>query len=392
VAADWDSGGSDTGTDTIKISETRTASSADAYDIDPDAENYAAGNDPDIAYRNQGRADSPNGWASHPGADGYQENDGHLQGDYGEGIGDHDEPQEDGYDDGPPDLWGDTDPDAANYADLDRIGTGSPDRQQSPREDRSETDHDADTDARQPGQDQPAHADADQAPPPERRTSEPEADQLDRAEPAAADTGERLSPEQQRINALEAENADTKQRMADLEEKNADASQQIADLKAVKDEQAIRLDRIEQLLASADLRAGDAGAADRGADESDATRHQDASLDERAGTRQGNDAKRDEQTRWRRAVSSDNVGIAGTLVGAADTVAQFAMHATPEGMVGLGAMALGLASVGLAKAEKRRKENHDRPDQYQGGEGTAGGDRQRTALQGGSDSSVSRRA
>ena len=49
-------------------------------------------------------------------------------------------------------------------------------------------------------------------------------------------------------------------------------------------------------------------------------------------------------------------------MGAADTVAQFAMHATPEGVADLGAMVLGLASLGLGKAKKRRKEGHDGPD------------------------------
>jgi hypothetical protein len=37
------------------------ADAADDYDTDPDAENHADGNDPETAWHNQGRRDSPNG-------------------------------------------------------------------------------------------------------------------------------------------------------------------------------------------------------------------------------------------------------------------------------------------------------------------------------------------
>lgn len=152
--------------------------------------------------------------------------------------------------------------------------------------------------------------------------------------PAAGDGGV-LSPEAGRLEAPETEPDAARQKISDLE----------TELKAVKDDQAARLDRIEQLLASPDRQPG-------------TSPDQDASLAAHEGTRQVNDAKNAEHaehTRWRRAVSAENVGAAGTLVGAADTMAHFAMHAAPEGMVGLGAMVLGLASLGLAKAEKHRK-------------------------------------
>jgi hypothetical protein len=70
-------------------------------------------------------------------------------------------------------------------------------------------------------------------------------------------------------------------------------------------------------------------------------------------------------------VSAENFGAAGTLLSAADTITQFAMHATPEGVVGLATTVLGLAALGLGKAEKNRKGKDDHPDQRQGGEGAA---------------------
>jgi hypothetical protein len=68
------------------------------------------------------------------------------------------------------------------------------------------------------------------------------------------------------------------------------------------------------------------------------------------------DAQEAEHYGWRHAVSAENVGIASTVAGAADTLAQFATHATPEGMVGLGAVTLGLVSLGLGRVEKYKSE------------------------------------
>jgi hypothetical protein len=343
VAADWDSGGSDAGADTIRISET----SATAYDVDPDAANYAAGNDPDTAYRNQGRADSPNGWGSQARLDEHQEND-----DYAEGAGEYDESQEDAHDDAL-DLWGDTDPDAANYTYLDDIGTGSPNRQQDLYEGQPETDRDPDADVGQPRPDEPAQADADRASPADERTSEPKASQLDQTESAAADTSERPSAEQQRIDALEAERADAKQEVVALKGELAEARQQIADLKAelkaVKDEEATRL---EQLPAGTDgYQDGETNTTDHGTDKPHGSRDQDAFLSERIATDQRADTKDDVRAWWRRTASAENVGAVSTLLGAAD----LAMHGVPGLAVALGATAIGVASWGQAKIEKHRK-------------------------------------
>ena len=83
------------------------------------------------------------------------------------------------------------------------------------------------------------------------------------AELPAGDDGDVLSPEADRLEALETEPDAARQKIADLE----------AELKSVRDEQAARFDRIEQLLASADRQPG-------------ASPDQDASLAEREGIRQ----------------------------------------------------------------------------------------------------------
>jgi hypothetical protein len=181
---------------------------------------------------------------------------------------------------------------------------------------------------------------------------------VDRTEMPAGDVVKPLSPEAEQLKVLEVENAQARQKIADLETKN--------------DELAARLDRIEQLLASnADRRPGDASAPERGADEPGTSQRQDASRTERRSTDRETDINAAEPSRWRRVVSAENFGAAGTLLSAADTITQFAMHATPEGVVGLATTVLGLAALGLGKAEKNRKGKDDHPDQRQGGEGAA---------------------
>ena len=51
MAAEWDHGGYDGNPDTVEITEHNAAATNDAYDVDPDAENYAAGNNTEAAYR-----------------------------------------------------------------------------------------------------------------------------------------------------------------------------------------------------------------------------------------------------------------------------------------------------------------------------------------------------
>ncbi len=234
-----------------------------------------------------------------------------------------------------------------------------------------------DQDAATTADDEPDQAGTDLAtietgPPPQAQdTAAPSADahpgQADQAEVPEDDDGNVPSTEADRPNAPESERDADRQKIADLE----------GELKAVKDQQSILFDRMDQLLSNNDRQPETADPTDHGSEQPGGTRDLDAkspTIAERKDTDQGTDTKVAEQTRgarWRAVVTGENVGAAGTLVGAADTVAQFAMHATPEGMVGLTAMVLGLASLSLAKYEKHRKETHDRPDQRQAGEGAA---------------------
>jgi len=325
MAADWDSGEYDTHADTVKISETRTSAAAyDGYDADPDAENYASGNDSETACRDQGRPDSPNGLGSYLSEDPGEENE-HAQDDYAQINDEHTETPETSRSGETPDTWGDSDPDAENYADLDHLGTVSPDGPDNAQGGDHAADHGDNTDATQQDQDQPAEENVEQT----------------------------LPPEQQRISALEAANANARQQIAD-------ANQKIAELEAKNDEQSTRMDRIERLLADPEKKPMDPSAGEHGGDKTTAAvdhqKEQEAAITEHEGTRPAADTKDAHRLTWRRAASAENVGLASTALGAADTVTQFAMHATAEGVIGLGAMVLGGASVGLAKLEKKRKE------------------------------------
>ncbi len=248
----------------------------------------------------------------------------------------------------------------------------------TPEEDSHAPNADADNrdqDAATMADDEPGQAGTDLAtietgPPPQAQdAAAPSADahpgQADQAEVPEDDDGNVPSTEADRLNPPESERDADRQKIADLE----------AELKAVKDQQSILFDRMDQLLSNNDRQPETADPADHGSEQPGGTRDLDAkspTIAERKDTDQGTDTKVAEQTRgarWRAVVTGENVGVAGTLVGAADAVAQFAMHATPEGVVGLSAVVLGLASLSLAKYEKHRKETHDRSDQRQAGEG-----------------------
>jgi hypothetical protein len=147
------------------------------------------------------------------------------------------------------------------------------------------------------------------------------------------------------------------ERIGALEAENADLKQQLADLRAEKDGQAARLNRIEQLLAATDRHPSADGDQDKTEPHDALAEAQDLEspgIAAREDVRSGADTKDDKPARWRRIASSENIGLAGTVVGAADTVAQFAMHATPEGMVGLSATVLGVAATLMSMAEKHK--------------------------------------
>jgi hypothetical protein len=324
VAADWDSSGADAHADAVTISETSASTTGyDVGDIDPDLANYDSGNDPDTAYRTQGTPDSPDRLdnVAREDPDGNQP-------DYGDHADEHSELPETGDSGQLLDMWGDTDPDAANYADLDGIGTGSPNR------DDAQPDHDADADRQE---------------------------QVQQADVSAEHVG---APEQERIDAEEAENADSRQQLADANQKIAGLE---AELKAVKDEQGARLDRLEQLAASSQRPPENAMAPDQAPDRPGATVEQheppDSStgkhLSEITGNNNGDkqvNAYDARHTRWRHLASTENVGLAGAVVSATDMVAQFAMHASPEGIVGLTGAAIGVAAAYMAKWDRKKEE------------------------------------
>lgn len=178
----------------------------------------------------------------------------------------------------------------------------------------------------------------------------------ERTETPAADASKPLSPEAAQLKELQAENAQARQKIAELEAK----------LEAKSEEQAARLDRIEQMLARTDRPAEDTSAEASAEDEPTASQGQDVSRSSHKGSDQESNLNDAERSRWRRAITAENVGAAGTLVSATETITQFAMHATPDGIVGLATTLLGLAAVGLAKTEKNRKGKDDHPDQPQG--------------------------
>jgi len=339
MAADWDSSsGADVHADVVTVGETGASTGDyDVGDIDPDLANYDGGNDPDTAYRTQGTPDSPDRLDNVAGEDLDDRNE--LA--YGDHADEYGELPQTGDSGRLVDMWGDTDPDAANYTDLDHIGTGSPDR------------HDA-----QPSDDPDGHQ-----------------DRVQQADPSAEHA---RTPERERIGALEAENADSRQQLADanqkiagLEADNTDSSQRIAgleaELKAVKDEQGARLDRLEQLVASSQRPQENPMAHGQASDRPGVTVEQHEAPDSSTGkhlseiTGKNNGDKQvdgydSRNTRWRHLASTENVGLAGAVVSATDVVAQFAMHASPEGIVGLTGAAIGVAAAYMAKWDRKKEE------------------------------------
>jgi len=331
VAADLDTSGYDADPDTSKATEKHATASDDVY---PDTVNYTKGNTPDIAYRTQGQSGGPNSW------------DNYL-----------DEVEKDGQLDDPADPWGATYPDiAAKHADP-GDGAGSADGQDNIQQHNPASGGDQDNGP--PDQAGPAEASSELTPSPEQeRISSLETEhaetqhQLDRATQKIADLEARNA-------GLEAENAENREKFGKIEAERAEDRQEISELKAQNADLAARMDRFEQLMARTDKsQPGDANGPDQSADPPDTSQVQGATsptIAERKASDQGSDTSDAERAWWRRAASSENVGLAGGLVGAAQTMADFTMNATPEGIVTLGATALGLASAMMARAEKKRK-------------------------------------
>jgi hypothetical protein len=97
-------------------------------------------------------------------------------------------------------------------------------------------------------------------------------------------------------------------------------------------------------------------------DSAEGAQDQGAVLGGYEGTEQRAETKKTELPQWRRLMTSDNITAAGTVSGAVNTVAMFAMHATPDGAVSAGLTVFGLAALVVGKIEKHRKDKHGRAD------------------------------
>jgi hypothetical protein len=192
----------------------------------------------------------------------------------------------------------------------------------------------------------------------------------DPPDPPGPDNRGDVSPEVQRIAELQAQLAQAK---AELDQSKGEllqtkiqldqANQEIADLKTKGDEQA-SIEEAEQLPADADQHVADAIEQDESTHRPDTLSEQGAEnpmIAERKTTdlaREQKLGRQGEHTLLRKAVSADSLALTGTLIDAYDAVSKFAMHAPLDAMTPLAAVAAGLISLGLAKAEKHGKEKN----------------------------------
>jgi hypothetical protein len=303
VAAEWDDGGYDGNADSATISETRVTADdrSDADEVDPDVENYAAGNSPETACRSQGDPDGPNGWSRFASEGAYEETG---EGDYGDGADQHTELDETRGASEASDLWGDIHPDAANYPDPDEP-------EQAP--------------------DDGAHI-----------------GQPDQTELSGADTWRDLSSEQRQISAFEAKvEAKVEAKFADLKaEYDARFEQRLAEFGQVAKTASAHDQGDDKPAPSADQpKAQDTGNPTHG-----------TALAGHKDTDKGVDTSDARSHSWRHVTSAENLGFASAVMGVADTFNQIATHVTPEGMVGLGMAVLTLGAAVRAKAGQQAEE------------------------------------
>jgi hypothetical protein len=234
----------------------------DVYDGDPDAENYAAGMDPETVYRNQGSPDGAGGWdrylAEAPETYGASEE---------------------------ADLWGGVDPDEANYADLDEP---EPLREVEPV-----------PDAEQP--------------------SSPEQQRISELEAKNAEFSERLAATEQDLAESRQDAAESKQDAAEAWQVATEAKQDAVEstrenavLRAELGQTNTRMDRLEQVVAVLARQPGsDSSVTEQtkdklgvSADERDVTR---AAAAERKNNEEHADADETKRFRMREVVSPENV-------------------------------------------------------------------------------------
>jgi hypothetical protein len=329
MSAELDSSTSQGAVDTASVSETSTATDDSGWESYPDYASSEAGNTPEVAQLNQGNPDSPNGWGDYDPAD-YDQYDGEDGGwgdDYGETAGSGDDED--------PDPWGEAYPDAAYSADSSK-DTGRDGGQETPQ------------------------------------LGDPAADsgtgngQPDESPAKAEESEQALTPEHERISALESELAESKQQIADLKASNDE-------LKTSKDEQAARfdelkastdarMDRFEAMLAESRAKPpdGDGNSSGESADTTGTAVGDkgsvDPAFDKTKNTAPATAQERAEREHGRRFLNADNIGIAGAAVGTAEALGQLAAHASPDAMTLAGATVLGLVGAFMAKREKKKKK------------------------------------
>jgi hypothetical protein len=272
---------------------------ADDYDTDPDLENYARGNDPRTAWRNQGRSDGPNGWDSYRRED-HADRDGTSE---------------------PGDMWGDTYPDdAADYADTGTAATGTL---------TAELDH------------APAET-PDRPPAGDRRPGSPENDasSTDKATETSDALRQRVTELETANTELNTANAELKTEntqlgngMAELESENAKLSKRIVELDSRNAALESRMDRLERSV-------------------------QDKPTGEVADRRQPSGEReegRNDQESSRRGPSDEALVFGATAAGGIlTTVADFASR-LPATDAGIAASFLAAGAAGVAWMHKRRE-------------------------------------
>jgi hypothetical protein len=342
---------------------TTPAGTADAWDTDPDEQNYANGNNPEIAWRNQGNPDSPNGWG--------QPADTSTR--YGDTADQSGRPADTAGSGEQADSWGE-DPDLQNYPHWDQ--TSEPERGTPQTAPGSQADVGQSPD--HSGDYQAPDGDTSATEQPESPAVSADQQRIGNLETDNADAKQRITDLEARNSELEAKNTEANEKIADLETKSTEADQKITDLEARNaeleaknaeleaktdeqgarlDEQAARMNRLEQLLAGPEKNPDNANIPDHGdtAISPDHQQGQDAATAEHETGDVDIDRSDAGDHRWRRVVSSGGFEIASAAVGAAGTVSDFAMHPTPVGVTGVAATAFGLGALGLKRLEQRRK-------------------------------------
>lgn len=292
----------------------------DDYDTDLDAANYAAGNDPETAWRNQGNPDSPNGLGCQGGDDSASKP--------------HDDPVE-GHD-----------------ADIEAI-LGENDHLPEPRT-RQEAAADAwDRPDQTPGETLTQNRNADQTARGQHPYRAAEHDKT--SEQASHDDGDASAADQaadtddalhQRLADLESANAELKTEntqlsrgMAELETGNADLGKRIAEVEARNDTLEARLERLEQ-------KADDpALAAMRNSGQDAQTVAEEAKK------------QQPDRPEWR---SNEAVGLAAAVSGGIVTTIADYWSALPATYAGIAASALGIgaATVGWYRKHREVKDAH----------------------------------